>query len=232
MRIADRAALAASALALMIAAPLRAEVVDSAENGFTVRQSVEVARSADEVWAELLAPAKWWDPAHTWSKDASGLYIDAQATGCFCELLPKNPDAPEGARRGSVEHMHVIHVNPGKVLLMAGELGPLQADAVTGKLAIVLKPGEGGKTRIFWEYTVGGYFRTKVADLAPGVDAVLGQQLARLAQRLEPAAQAPAEAAPADQPVAKPAAKGKAPARGKAAPKPAPAEAVAPADPG
>ena len=232
MRIADKAALAASALALLITMPLRAEVVDQSEAGFTVRQSVEVARSPDEIWAELLAPAKWWDPAHTWSKDASGLYIDAQATGCFCELLPKNPNAAEGARRGSVEHMHVIHINPGKVLLMAGELGPLQADAVTGKLAIVLKPGEGGKTRIFWEYTVGGYFRTKVAEIAPGVDAVLGLQLARLAQRLEPAAEAPAEAAPADQPVAKPAAKGKAPARGKVAPKPAPSEPAVPADPG
>lgn len=213
----------AAALTMLGAQPLRAEVVDQAENGFTVRQSVEVARSADEVWAELLAPAKWWDPAHTWSKDASGLYIDAQATGCFCELMPKDPNAAEGARRGSVEHMHVIHVNPGKVLLMAGELGPLQADAVTGKLAIVLKPGEGGKTRIFWEYTVGGYFRTKVAELAPGVDAVLGQQLARLAQRLEPAAPAPAD---------EPAAKGKAPAKAKPAPQPVPADPPAPANPG
>ena len=233
MRSTLRLTLVSTALGLLAAGPARAEVADQADNGFTVRESVEVTRAPMDVWAELLAPAHWWDPAHTWSQDASGLYIDAQATGCFCELLPKDPAAPEGARRGSVEHMHVIHVNPGKVLLMAGELGPLQADAVTGKLAVVLKPGEGGKTRIYFEYTVGGYFRSKVADMATAVDGVLGQQLARLAQRLDmPPAEGAAPAAAA--PVA-PARKGKVPARGKAPAKPAPeapAADPAPADPG
>lgn len=179
-------------LALAVPGAGQAEVVEQAENGFVARQSVEVPRSAAEVWAELLAPAKWWDKAHTWSQDSTGLYIDAQATGCFCELMPRDPKAPEGARRGSVEHMHVVHVNPNKVLLMEGGLGPLQGEAVTGKLAIILKPGEGGKTRIFWEYVVGGYFRTKVSEIAPAVDGVLGQQLARLAQRLAPIEDKPA----------------------------------------
>ena len=213
----------AASLALAVVAPAaHAEVVDSADNGFTSRQSVEVARTPAEVWAELLAPAKWWDKAHTWSKDASGLYIDAQATGCFCELLPKDPNAPEGTRRGSVEHMHVLHVRPEKVLLMAGELGPLQGEAVTGKLTIVLKPAVGDKTRVFWEYTVGGYFRTKVAEIAPAVDSVMGLQLARLAQRLEPKAE---EAAPAPKDAAQPEstvpAEPKAPAKPKPAAKPA-----------
>ena len=74
---------------------------------------------------------------------------------------------------------------------MEGGLGPLQGEAVTGKLAIILKPGEEGKTRIFWEYVVGGYFRMKVADIAPAVDEVLGQQLARFAQRLAPVGDRP-----------------------------------------
>ena len=45
---------------LVLAAPGagRTEVVEQAENGFVVRQSVEVPRSPSEVWAELLAPAK------------------------------------------------------------------------------------------------------------------------------------------------------------------------------
>lgn len=184
MRTAIGMALATAALGG--AATARAELVDQADNGFTVRHSAEVARSAPEVWGELIAPARWWDKTHTWSKDAAGLYIDAQTTGCFCELMPRDPVATEGARRGSVEHLRVIHVNPNKVLLMEGGLGPLQGEAVTGKLAIVLTPGEGDTTRIDWEYTVGGYFRTKVAQLAPAVDHVLGQQLARLAQHLTP----------------------------------------------
>lgn len=183
---------ALAGLALCASGAGQAEVVEQADNGFVVRHSVEVPRSAAEVWAELLAPAKWWDKAHTWSQDASGLYIDAQATGCFCELMPKDPQAAEGTRRGSVEHMHVIHVNPNKVLLMEGGLGPLQSEAVTGKLTIILKPADEGKTRIFWEYAVGGYFRMKVADIAPAVDGVLGQQLARLAQRLGPIEDKPA----------------------------------------
>ncbi|WP_374280177.1 SRPBCC family protein [Novosphingobium sp.] len=188
-------------LALGVPSAGGAEVVEQAENGFVVRQSVEVPRSPSEVWAELLAPAKWWDKAHTWSKDASGLYIDAQATGCFCELMPKEPKAPEGTRRGSVEHMHVVHVNPNKVLLMEGGLGPLQGEAVTGKLVIILKPGDEGKTRIFWEYVVGGYFRTKVSEIAPAVDGMLGQQLARLAQRLTPSEDKPTALEGEDKPV-------------------------------
>lgn len=183
------------ALSLLTASPAQAEVKAQSEAGFVVHHEAFVARPALEVWAELLAPARWWNKDHTWAKDAAGLYIDAQATGCFCELLPKDPALPEGTRRGSVEHMHVIHANPGKLLLMEGGLGPLQGEAVNAKLKIKLEGKEGG-TLVSWDYVVGGYMRFKTEEIAPAVDQVLGEQLTRLAERLAAPAEPAAEKKP------------------------------------
>lgn len=174
-------------LALCGAAPASAEVVASSETGFVIRLSAEVAASADETWRTLVTPAQWWNKAHTFSGDAANLYIDSQATGCFCEKLPAAKDAPAGRRSGSVEHMRLIHVDPGKVLRMSGSLGPLQSEALDGTMTITLKP-MGGKTRILWEYVVGGYMRFKPDEIAPAVNKVLAEQLESLAAKLGPAA--------------------------------------------
>ena len=133
----------------------------------------------------LRAPAKWWSPEHSWTGDAENFYMDAQATGCFCELIP----APkEGGTRGSVEHMRIIYAEPGKMLRLAGSLGPLQAEAVQGSMTISLKPGETG-TIIRFEYVVGGYMRFPVERIAPAVDGVVGEQVIRLAKILGPVAE-------------------------------------------
>jgi hypothetical protein len=79
--------------------------------------------------------------------------------------------------------MRVIYVLPGSTLRMSGGLGPLQPEAVTGVLTVTLKP-EGEMTRITWDYVVGGYMRTPLAQVAPLVDQVVGEQLLRLATRL------------------------------------------------
>jgi len=170
-------------LALCGAAPASAEVVSSSEAGFVIRLSAEVAANADDTWRTLVTPAQWWNKAHTFSGDAANLYIDSQATGCFCEKLPPAKDAPAGRRGGSVEHMRVIHVDPGKVLRMTGALGPLQSEALDGTMTITLKP-VGGKTRILWEYVVGGYMRFKPDEIAPAVNKVLAEQLDGLAAKL------------------------------------------------
>lgn len=213
-----RRLLSSLATALLLAAPLgsaaQAEVVQKSDSGFLIRHSVEVPADSWAAWAALIAPAKWWSAEHTWSGKAENLYIDSQATGCFCELMPVPAGAPEGTRRGSVEHMHLIHVNPGKVLRMKGGLGPLQSEAADGVLTITLKPTATG-TRILWEYSVGGYMRYKVDEIGPAVDAVLGEQIARLGKLLGAVADKPAEAAPAEPKAAE---EGAAPA------KPAPVE--------
>lgn len=168
---------------LTLAVPAQAELVDAPPGGFVSRHVAEVDASAMASWRALIAPATWWDSAHTFAGDASNLYLDAQATGCFCELLPLPKDAPEGTRRGSIEHMHVVYADPGRQLRMKGELGPLQPEAVGGTLTIALRQ-QGGKTRITWEYVVGGYFRTDSAKLAPAVDAVIAEQFKRLIARI------------------------------------------------
>jgi len=172
----------ATALALA-AQPAAAEVVAQSEAGFVTRAAVTVKADPAAAWLALVAPNQWWNGEHTYSGDPTNLYIDPQATGCFCEKLPATKDAPAGARPGSIEHMHVIYAAPARVLRMSGGLGPLQSEAVKATLTITLKPVDGG-TRILWEYVVGGYMRQKMPELAPLVDKVLLEQLTRLRDKL------------------------------------------------
>lgn len=175
--------LAAAVLAL--SAPVAAEVVQTSDHGFTTRDSVVVKGSLYDAWLALVAPARWWNKSHTWSGDAANLYISAQANGCFCELLPAPEGAPEEVRRGSVMHMAVIMVDPGKVLRMRGGLGPLQSEPADGVLTVTLSSVEGG-TRIVWEYVVGGPMRYEIPQISKAVDGVMSDQLRRLARLLGP----------------------------------------------
>jgi hypothetical protein len=189
-----------AAVALLIAAPAYAEVVAGSDAGFVVRRATDVTAPADAVWSELLRPAGWWSSKHTYSGDAHNLSIEPRAGGCFCEVLP-SAVSPRAAPRGSVEHMRVVYAEAPRALRMSGALGPLQADAVQGTLTIALKPLDGGGTRIMWEYVVGGYMRQKADAIARTVDAVLGEQLTRLADKLGPKARpAPAPRAEPDVP--------------------------------
>ncbi|MDE2437729.1 MAG: SRPBCC family protein, partial [Sphingomonadales bacterium] len=158
-----RKVLAACILAgTALSVPARAEVASTSDSGFVVTQSVEVPASKSEVWKALVAPAKWWSSEHTWSGDAANLYIDAQATGCFCEKLPKPADAPADQRMGSVEHMRVVFADPQRGMLrMKGGLGPLQGEPVDGVWTITLKPSGKDGTRVEWDYAVTGLMRMK-----------------------------------------------------------------------
>lgn len=205
-----RSLIPALAAASVLASPACAEIAEKSDSGFVVREVAEVPTDAAATWGALIAPAKWWSDEHTWSGKAANLYLDAQASGCFCELLPLPEGMPEGTRRGSVQHMRVIYVSPFKILRMSGALGPLQSEAVNGTLTITLKPTDKG-TRILWEYVVGGYMRYKVEEIAPAVDKVLAEQIGGLAKVLaaEPATDASKGAAddtarPAGKPAAAP----------------------------
>ena len=174
-------AFAVLALASTAEIPAAAEVASVSESGFVVKHSVVAAADKAAVWKVLVAPHKWWNKAHTWSGNADNLYLDAQATGCFCEKLPKPVDAPADQRMGSVEHMHVVYADPqGGVLRMTGGLGPLQGEALGGIMTIKLVSFEGG-TQINVEYAVGGLLRIKGEQIAAAVDKVLGEQFGRLA---------------------------------------------------
>jgi len=183
----------ASALALALAlpaafhaAPAAAKVAQVDERGFVIRHLADVPVTPAEAWSVLVKPSVWWDSRHTFSADSANLSLDARPGGCFCEVLP-DADSPKASPRGGVEHMRVVYVEKPRALRMVGALGPLQSDAVIGTLTIQLKPvgeGEGAKTQVLLEYVVGGYMRTPTDKMAPAVDAVLGEQLAHLAEKL------------------------------------------------
>lgn len=175
----------------LLAAPLpaAAKLIDQSDAGFTTAHSARVAAPPEDVWKMLRMPQTWWSGEHSWSGKAENLWMDTQAGGCFCEKLP----GAEG-QFGSVQHARILFAKPGELLRLSGALGPLQGEAVTGTLTIQIKPTAEGSS-IRFDYVVGGYMRVKVADVAPAVDAVIGQQIAGLAKALGGALPVPGEAA-------------------------------------
>ena len=170
--------LAVLSVALPAAAPVTAAVKSVTPGGFEVAAEVSVAAAPDAAYAAIAKPSAWWSADHTYSGDAANLSLDPRAGGCFCEALPSS---------GSVEHMRVAYAVPGKALRLRGALGPLQGEGVDGALTWTLTP-EGTGTKIVMSYVVGGYFRAGAEKIAPGVDHVLSDQLARLASYLKSSA--------------------------------------------
>lgn len=158
------------AAGLAMAGIARADVVSAEAAGFQTKTTLSVAAPPAKVYAALLKPAHWWNSEHTWSGDAINLSLIGKAGGCFCEKLENG---------GSVQHMQVIYAAPGKELRLSGGLGPLQTEASTGVLSIVLNPKEDG-TELVGTYSVGGYTKGGWVAWAPEVDAVVSQQLSRL----------------------------------------------------
>lgn len=159
-------------LALGFATPALAGVVRAEPSGFETSATVTIAAPPQVVWDTLRSPTRWWNAEHTYSGDAKNLYIDSQATGCFCEKIPG-----EGAMRGSVEHARIVYSQPPKVLRLQGALGPLQAEAVAGTLTFALAPEGEGATKVTLTYVVGGYIRGGAEKIAPLVDKVMTLQL-------------------------------------------------------
>ncbi|MEE4201825.1 SRPBCC family protein [Erythrobacter sp.] len=178
-------ALAAVALAAPATSPVSAEVVSAEDGHFITRAEAVVEADRTATWLALISPARWWSGEHTWSGDAANLTLTPQAGGCFCETVPEIDEPGRFTLEGSVEHMRVIQASPEVALRMAGALGPLQSEAVTGILTIAISEDEAGRgTRIVWEYNVGGAMRYEVPVIARAVDGVMTLQLTRLADLL------------------------------------------------
>jgi len=156
--------------------PAAAEVVDSADNGFTVRHERVVSAPRAEVYGAAIDDiGEWWSSAHTMSGDARNLYITTTIPGCFCEKL---------GEYGGLVHLTVTLVNPGVLLRLTGGLGPLGLMGVDGNLTWEFEDAEGG-TLVRWQYAVGGYRDGGLGELAGPVDAVLGEQLEGLWEFVE-----------------------------------------------
>lgn len=153
-----------------------AEVADSSANGFTVKTSVTIQASPEEVYRRLVHNVgDWWSAQHTFSGDARNLTMEEKPMGCFCETLPGH---------GAVRHMEVLRFAPGKALVLSGALGPLQSLAATGSMTIQLSPGDAG-TRMDVTYAVAGYLPAGMNSWAAPVDSVITEQFARLKNFVE-----------------------------------------------
>ncbi|MCX6306339.1 MAG: ATPase [Bacteroidetes bacterium] len=163
-------------LAFNLHASTQAAVADSSSYGFTIKFERLVKIQPDSLYNYLVRDiGQWWNPDHTWSGKATNLSIQPVANGCFCETLEN---------KGSVRHMTVIFVDPGKTLRLEGGLGPLQMLAVAGVLTFEISLDK-SMTKINLSYSVGGYIPGGTRKWAPLVNQVLGEQFTRLVDYAE-----------------------------------------------
>lgn len=156
--------------AVLSSTSARAGVVDLADNGFEVQETVHIAAPPDRVYESIIVPGRWWNSDHSFSGNAANMTLDAKAGGCWCEALPGG---------GSALHMIVVYALPGKTLRLRGALGPFQSLAVDGVLNWSLK-GDATGTDVTLDYRIGGYAKGGFADLSQAADGVLRGQVERL----------------------------------------------------
>lgn len=151
-----------------------ADVKESGPSAFVVKLKRTVAAPPLKVWQTMLKPASWWNVEHTFTGDTKNLFIDAKTGGCFCEKVSG----------GGVQHLAVVAALPNRMLVMSGGLGPLQQSGVNGAMTWSLTEKD-GKTEISWVYDVGGHMEGGLDQISGKVDAVLADQLERLAKTIE-----------------------------------------------
>jgi hypothetical protein len=160
---------------LLATAPLKAELTESGEHGFTVSHSITTAAEPFVIYRTMTSHIdQWWSGDHSWSGDAKNLYMKVERGGCFCERLPNG---------GRVEHLRLIYFSPGAELRFDGALGPLQTMAVQGRMIWKIEAVESG-SKVTFTYRVFGHPDGGLAGIAPAVDGVIGEQLGRLGERL------------------------------------------------
>ena len=172
--------LAAFAAALLAPGAALADVASSSAAGFIVRIEVPVAAPPTDVYSRFLEIGKWWSDAHTYSGKASNMSLRNEPGGCFCETLPG----------GFVRHATLEYSDKGKVAVLDGALGPLQALGAHGLLAFSFAPADktnpAAGTRLRVTYTVSGYQPDKGFEpLAEPVNGVIKEQVERLKRFVE-----------------------------------------------
>ncbi len=153
-----------------LALPAQAETSNVSPTGFVSSFREEVNAAPYDVWKAIAALPRWWHNEHTWSGQASNMSLDLQAGGCWCERWGGGQ---------SVQHGQVLLVQPGRVIRLQANLGPLQELAVSGVLTIVTS-AQDGKTFLRLSYRVAGNAEAALDKLAPAVDQVLAVQYRRL----------------------------------------------------
>lgn len=163
-------------LASLCSGPLSAEVQHVADTGFIVENGIQVSDDVATTWRTFVEEVdNWWPKDHSWWLDQGTFSIDPRAGGCFCEL------ASDGR---SAEHMRISFVDPQKMMIMTGGLGPLQGMGMFGALTFVFTGNDSG-TEVVMTYRVNGINPDGFAELAPIVDMVQGLQIGGLKNFLE-----------------------------------------------
>jgi uncharacterized protein YndB with AHSA1/START domain len=157
------------ALILFSAAPAQAEVVSATAHGFEVRHTIQLVVPQPAAFDAFTQIPAWWDKEHTYSGDSANLSLALTPGGCFCERLESG---------GGIEHMRVAYVEPGERLVLAGALGPLLYEATAGVMDVKVERIAGG-SRLVMTYRAAGFANGGGEKMAPLVDQVLGEQMAR-----------------------------------------------------
>ena len=168
-----------------------ADVTDAQFGGFTVKSTITIQASQNEVYRRLIHNiGDWWNPQHTFSGDPRNLTIDEKPMGCFCETLPG---------QGAVRHMEILRYVQGKTLVLSGAIGPLQPLAAAATMTIQLSPGDTG-TKLEVTYTVAGFLPAGMDSWAEPVNSVVTEQFTRLKNFVEHGSPAPPLRVPPAQP--------------------------------
>lgn len=152
----------------LTASPAAASLNNVSANGFEVTQTVNLVVSADQAYSAFTQLPRWWSKQHTYSGDSANIRFDPNLGGCFCERWAD----------GSVEFMRVAYAKPGEQILLRGALGPMLFEPVNATLDFKVERIAGG-SKATLTYKVYGFSAGNAAQMAPAVDAVLGDAMKR-----------------------------------------------------
>lgn len=173
--------LAAAAIAMTVAGPATAEVVERSADHFVLRYATAVGTTQEDLAASLEDIGNWWNPDHAYSGDAHNLSLMLDPGTCFCEALPDG---------STFEHGWVSEYDPGTGVLLEAPLGPLKGRATRADWSIGWTgAASGAGWEVVMTYVVRG---PGLGGYADGVDAVMQDQFSRFTRYLHYGPEAPA----------------------------------------
>ena len=162
-------------LTLLASHNANAIVSAQSKQHFSVKIETTIKAPADEVYQQFINIGDWWESSPTWFGDASKMYIEPKANGCFCEV---NGDK-------EALHMTVSMVMPNKNVQMVGGLGPLQSMGVYGHMSWSFEEKTTGLTTLTMTYLVKGFVGEESEMMAKAVDSVLNIQVKNLESKFK-----------------------------------------------
>lgn len=163
--------LIAAAALLLAAMPASAEVIARTADSFTLRYSVVMETTPDDLLAGMTHVENWWDGAHSYSGDAKNISVDMTVGGCWCERLPNGTD---------FRHATVLAIEPDHLTFNA-PFGPLNGKATRADFTVTWPEPNRGWT-VTWLMVIEGPGLGAYAD---AVDGVMGAGFARFTRYLE-----------------------------------------------